>query len=213
MCLAKVLLWKTAELWKAPGVFETQKVAYGAGRWAYRWRPRDLPKVFGQVAEGGWERGAQVGKGCSVQASATPIQMWLGSSLMSRLGGRKASPGRVPGASHKQQVLGQGRHGTETPWLSAPTPACCRIQSRLSLQPEAAWTHSHLTKLSLKWAESWLWHNTGCILGLSLIRFLLCKIQHFLSTYCVPGTFVHRLSLAPMTALGNYGVRHTEDSM
>lgn len=109
MCLAKVFLWKTAELWKAPGVFEKQKVAYGAGRWAYRWRPRDLPKVFAQAAEGGWGRGAQVGKGCSVQASATPTQMWLGSSLTSRLGGRKASPGKVPGGVPQAAGAGTGQ--------------------------------------------------------------------------------------------------------
>ena len=128
-----------------------QVAQWGAGGWAHVPRP-SLPKMLDRVA---WSR--RVGVGCSVQGLATPIGTRLESSLAPGLEGRKASPGRAPARIPPQsRCWGRAARGRRTTrlWLLAPTPACCIIQSRLSPPAAAALTHSHLTKLSLKWAGS-----------------------------------------------------------
>lgn len=64
-------------------------------------------------------------------------------------GGREASAGWGPTRSTLDAGAGQADMGTRAQWLSEATPRCLAMQSRLS--PQAALTHSHLTKLSLKW--------------------------------------------------------------
>lgn len=87
-------------------------------------------------------------------------------------GGRDASTGREPTRS----LLDAGARrradmGTRADGLSKPTPRCLAMQSRLS--PQAALTHSHLTKLSLKWV--------GAAFDRTQTAFLTCLYPAFSS--------------------------------
>lgn len=94
--------------------------------------------------------------------------------MVPALGGRDSSTGREPTRSllDAGARLGSGVDmGTRTDWLSEPTPRCLAMQSRLS--PQAALTHSHLTKLSLMWL--------GAAFDRSQTAFLTCLYPAFSS--------------------------------
>lgn len=88
-------------------------------------------------------------------------------------GDRDESIGREPTGSLLDAGARRRRAdmGTRTDGLSKPTPRCLAMQSRLS--PQAALTHSHLTKLSLKWV--------GAAFDRTQTAFLTCLYPAFSS--------------------------------